>query len=161
MSSIIHTEITPRDIKLRKYESEAFSMTHQYLICPHQNLPFGAYIFRKNLLWHISERGAPCVSKWRMRRKDDNLLTPLIVAWLYSVAEFYVVMVAAILNKPWGMHLFCIKPFHSDNSLWAADKYTILRLESCTDEHIGHESPCDTLSVVLFEKQSSSLESRV
>lgn len=52
------------------------------------------------------------------------------------------------------MHLFCIKPFHSDNSLWAADKYKFQRLDSCIHEHIGHESPCDISSMVLFEKQS-------
>lgn len=85
--------------------------------------------------------------------KDDNSLTPLIFAWRGSMAELYAVMVAAILNKPWGMHLFCIKPFHSDNSLWAADKYKFQRLDSCIHEHIGHESPCDISSMLLFEKQ--------
>lgn len=90
-------------------------MTHQYLIRPHQ-FAFVAHIFRSDLLCHISVGGATCESKWRTRCRDDSLLTPLIFAWLDSMAESYVVMDAAILNKPWGMHLFCIKPFHSDNS---------------------------------------------
>lgn len=76
--------------------------------------------------------GAPCVSKWRMRRKDDNSLTPLIFAWLGFTAASCVVMAAAILNKPWGMHLFCIKPFQSDNSPWAADGYKFSELRTGT-----------------------------
>lgn len=105
-----------------------------------------------NLLCHISVGGAPCVSKWRMRCKDDNLVTPLIFAWLSSMAESYVVMVAAILNKPWGMHLFCIELFHPDNSpmTWAADKYKFQRLDSCIHEHIGQENPCGMSSMVIF-----------
>ncbi len=93
-----------------------------------------------------------------MRCKDDNLLTPLIFAWLGSTAESYVVMVAAILNKPWGMHLFCIKPFHSDNSPRAADKYKFQRLDCCVHEHIGQESPCDISSMVFFTIQQNVLE---
>lgn len=84
-----------------------------------------------------------------MRCKDDNSLTPLIFAWLGSTAESYVVMVSAILNKPWGMHLFYIKPFHSDNSPWAADKYKFQRLDSGVHEHFGQESPCDISSAVI------------
>lgn len=71
---------------------------------------------------------------------DDSLLTPLIFAWLDSMAESYVVMDAAILNKPWGIHLFCIKPSHSDNSPQDADKYKFHRLKSCIHEHIRQES---------------------
>lgn len=36
------------------------------------------------------------------------------------------------------MHLFCIKPFHSDNSPKTADKYKFQRLDSCM--RIRHES---------------------
>lgn len=90
--------------------------------------------------------------------KDDNVLTPLISAWPGYAAESYVVMAAAILNRaPSGTHLFCIKPFHSDNSPWAADKYKLQRLGSCTREHTGRESPCDITSTVLFAMQYTNV----
>lgn len=149
---IIHIEITPWDIKVRKMKAQLFQWPI-YIWFVHIKFAFGAHIFRSNLLCRISVGGAPCVSKWRMRCRDDNLLTPLIFAWLGSTAESYVVMVAAILNKPWGMHLFCIKPFRSDKSPWTADKYKFQRLDSCVHEHFGQESPRDISSTVHFTLQ--------
>lgn len=39
------------------------------------------------------------------------------------------------------MNLFCIKPFHSDDSPRAADKYKFLRLDSCTHECFQTRGP--------------------
>lgn len=70
------------DIKSRNIFQRPINVLKSHIKCV-----FGAHNFRSNLLFHVSVSCAPWVSKWKMRCRDDSLLTPLIFAQLGSSVE--------------------------------------------------------------------------